>query len=130
MKKVGIAILVLVIIGGAIGFYLYNKPHRDYQEEEPAYTLNANELAISYAEDQTQANALYLDQVLVVEGVIIEKQEKGLIIEPNIFVTVSDTSFLRKVQEGDEIGIKGRVLGYDELLEEVKIDNATGVSGG
>ena len=130
MKKVGIAILVLVIIGGAIGFYLYNKPHRDYQEEEPSYTLNANELAISYAEDQTQANALYLDQVVVVEGVIIEKQEKGLIIEPNIFVTVRDTSFLRKVQEGDEIGIKGRVLGYDELLEEVKIDNATGVSGG
>jgi hypothetical protein len=127
MKKLAIGLVILVLVGLGIGVYLYNKPHRDFASEEAAYTLTADELAYYFNNDLESAKDKFLDKVVIVEGEVADKQEAGFIMEPGVYISLQDTAVFHRLQEGDEIGIKGRVLGYDDLMEEVKIDNASAI---
>jgi hypothetical protein len=125
MKKALWVILAVVVLGGAYALYQYNKPHRNYTEEEASIGLEGPRLIDDYMSDQAMADENYLDKIIEVKGVLIEKGVNSLVIEPGVYVSLSDTTNLDGLSEGDVIKIKGRVLGYDELMEEVKIDQAT-----
>ncbi len=77
MKKLLVIVLVIATIGGAVTFYLYNKPHRDVASEEAAHTLTADALFDAFDADEVGANALYLDKVVEVTGEVAEVTENG-----------------------------------------------------
>ena len=124
MKK-GILVVVVLVVVGAIGAYLYvfNKPHRDPSSETASYSLLANELAQEFSANTEAANQKYVDKVVEVKGVAMEVSDTYIIMDNVLNCSFLAGEDVSDIQAGDEITIKGRVIAFDDLLEEVKLDN-------
>lgn len=70
MKKLLIAILILAVIGGIVGYKMYNKPHTDIASTKPEITLTATELFNDFDQDEQMANEKYLGKIVEVSGTI------------------------------------------------------------
>lgn len=121
MKKIILAVLfLLVLIGGY--FYIY-KEHRDIAKEDVSYDVAVPTLFSEYQSNESAANTKYLDKTIVVSGKVtsLNKETLSLVVDEKLFAT-----FLDKIPSGIEpnsrIKVKGRLIGYDSLLEEIKMD--------
>ena len=127
MKKKKWILVVVILIGIAIfGYnYLY-KSHRDISSEEASFSITVAVLSADFKQDENTANAKYLDKTISVSGVVTEIDS---IANAIIIDEVLSASFEVKpnavVQKNEKITIKGRFIGYDELLEELKMDQVT-----
>ncbi len=123
MKKIVLIILALAVVGG-IGayFYVFHKPHRDLVNEEAALSEQANVLADKFRENVESANTVYLDQVLAIKGIAAEVHPDHILLEGGVYCTFAEDAQNPLVDPGSEVTIKGRVVGYDDLFEEVKMD--------
>jgi len=128
MKKVILSVLILVIIGAAYGFYLYNKKTPSLEGTKPFMSLTANELYQSFSLDETEAIKKYQNKVLQVSGEILSISQSDSI--SNIILNAEDALFggincsfnsLKIIsQKGDEIQVKGRCHGF---LNSVILNN-------
>ncbi|WP_394746685.1 OB-fold protein [Spongiimicrobium salis] len=127
MKKKKIAILgtilVVLAIGGFVYNYTFNSKHRDIANEEATATLSAKELFANFQNNESLATTNYLDNVIEINGNITNVEEDEVVLNDQIQVRFN-AGAMSEVKEG-VITIKGRCVGYDELLEMVKIDQAT-----
>lgn len=79
MKKYWIYIVILVIAGLAIGFYLYNKPHQNIRNSKADFRVEASGFFTEYEENEQEANTKYLDKIVEIEGIVrsVSTDEKG-----------------------------------------------------
>jgi len=123
IKKILKVAAVLAVIGGAVVVYQWNKPHRDMVGEKASLEISASELVTEYSQDEEKANAAYIDKVIAVKGVVAEADAEH--IKLNAGVSVSGDFSSSTAKNGDEVTVKGRITGYDELFEEVSLDNGS-----
>ena len=64
-------IVILVLMGGAAAYMLWNKPHEKV-EDQNATSITATDLADEFLQNEAKANRRYLGQVLEVKGKVIE----------------------------------------------------------
>jgi hypothetical protein len=128
MKRKKIIILILIILSiiilGLIYNYTFNSKHRDIAKEEASITLSSKELYSQFQKNELLATTNYLDKVIEIQGEITSIDEKEIVISNQIQVNLN-VQEMNKVINKTLITIKGRCVGYDELLEMVKIDQAT-----
>ena len=123
-KKVILFFLLICLVSFGVYKYVY-KSHRSISDEEASYTFKTNQLIEEYSRDESLANSKYLDKVIVVSGKVtqVNTAEKSITLDEKLSGLVIDD--LSNIKMGDSISIKGRFLGYDELLEEAKMDQIT-----
>lgn len=122
MKKL-IWILVILMIGAvAAYFYVFHKPHRDVAGEEAAYVITDDELVQQYLDDEKAANSLYLDQVVAVKGEITEVDGTHIKLSNGVYANLLNDVETASLQTGEMVVLKGRVVGFDALFEEVRLD--------
>ncbi len=68
MKKVLGIILLLAIIGGGVGYYLFNKPTESLKDAPAVLCVSADSLFASYEMDENGANTRFLDKIIEVDG--------------------------------------------------------------
>ena len=127
MKKsrvIATMLLSILLAAGIFVYYQFNKPHRDFSAEEAAYTLGAEELVNAYQQDPSLSDSLYVDQLVAVSGEISEIKENALLLSPGVYLSLDSTQSIEALSVGQQISLIGRVLSYDPLFEEVKMDNA------
>jgi hypothetical protein len=137
LKIVAILGVAGLLIGGGIGLYMFNKPHRNIQSADVDYTLTASEIVSEYLTDIDAANKKYLaadgdSKILEITGVVSKISEdfsgqkvvllKGEQVQAGVSATfTSETnSSLDDVQVDQTITIKGVIrsgASYDEDLE-------------
>ncbi len=137
LKIIAILGVAGLVIGGGIGLYLFNKPHRDVQSANTDYTLTVSEIVSEYLADKDAANKKYLaadgdSKILEITGVVSKISEdfngrkvvllKGEQVKTGVSATfTSETnSSLDDVQLDQKITIKGVIrsgASYDEDLE-------------
>jgi cell division protein YceG involved in septum cleavage len=124
-KVIVLAVIVLAIVMGVgVYDYTFNSKHRDIANEEATITLSAKELFSHFQKDELLATTNYLDKVIEIEGTITSIEEGEVVLSNQIQVRFK-TELMPKVVNEASIIIKGRCVGFDELLEMVKIDQAT-----
>jgi hypothetical protein len=115
------ALFGLLIIAILSGYYYLNQSHRNIKKEEAKYKVTAFELEDSFSTSGLQKQIS--DQVIQVSGRITELDEKTMTLDKLV-----EVSFIEKLPSGMETGmevaIKGRCVGYDDLLKIVKVDQA------
>lgn len=115
----GVFGLLIILIGG--GYFYLNQSHRNIQEEEVKYKVTSSELEESFKRSGSKTNIA--DQVIHTRGIITALDEKSVTLDKKV-----EIRFLKKlpagVEKGMEVTIKGRCVGYDDLLELVKVDQA------
>ena len=122
MKKVVIVIAIL-IIGAIVAYqYVFNKPHRDVAGEEASIQIEATQLITEYTNSAMEAKDAYLDQVVLVSGVVEETDDSGIKLASGVYCKMLPEEDFANLESGQSVTIKGRVIGYDDLFEEVKLD--------
>lgn len=72
MKKAVISLLLIGVIGLAIGYYQWNKPKEDMASSKAEATVEAGALLKEYAADEDAANTKYLGKTIAVSGQVKE----------------------------------------------------------
>lgn len=124
-RKIIIFLTILVIASVGLYFYAY-KGHRDIATEDADFELTVASLSKEFSQNDSLANSKYADKTIQIYGKIsnIDPSSHTIIIDEKLSVVFTD-SVLPKMNLHDPIKIKGRFVGYDDLLEEFKVDQAT-----
>lgn len=119
-----VAIALLLLCGAA---YLYNgvlyKEARNIQKEEAAHRLAAAKLLDEYKRDLSASDLSYLNKTIEVSGKVTQVSDSLLTLDSGITCSLNEK--IGKTIKGSQITLKGRCIGFDELMEEVKLDQCT-----
>lgn len=133
MKKNLKIFLIVAAIGLVSGlatvYYIFNMPHRDIENESPAYTLTASALFNEYNSDEDAGNLKFVNQVLQVQGEIVDISindfEVSFVLNDEMeavncaidsLSVVHSQAFLNDLKIGDQISLKGKCDGLDMIM--------------
>ena len=123
-KKLILGSLVIVLILALLGYnYVFNPSHRNIANEKAVTSMDALALQKEFQENETRANTRYLDQTIVIEGTVTAIQNNEITLDDSVLIHF-DSEKNEPLPIGVTTTVKGRCLGFDELLELVKIDQA------
>lgn len=126
MKKTGYLFILILLLLMSWAFYSYlYKNHRDIASEEGAFSVTANSIYAEFNTEEKAANTKYLDKTIEVSGVVtaIDIVENTIVIDEKMFVYFKDKLPVA-IKMKSNVKVKGRFMGYDNLLEEMKMDQA------
>ena len=122
LKK--IVIFGVIIMAAIIGYNYIYQDHRDIEHEKVEFFVSSEEIASQFVENVTASEQKYLNKTIEVSGLITEISKKDLTLDDKVFCQFSE-AIKTSVKNKSKIKIKGRVIGYDDLLEQVKLDQCT-----
>ncbi len=124
-KRILYVLLAVVLIGGAVGYTLWNKPHQDIGAAKADIAIDAVALYNEYNTDENAANAKYLDKVVAITGKVKEAAKDGdgsvkvsldagsdmgvVACELSPFASHARTDF----QAGEQVTFKGKCTGLN-----------------
>ena len=115
----------LFIIGSIIIYVIYNKPHKDFDKLPFDDTIESIDLVSFYQDNPDNANTRFLDKIILVIGTITDIEKNIIILDNSIVCTLDPSQIItQQININNEISVKGRCIGYDDLLEEVRIDHS------
>ena len=122
IKKIAAVLLIFLVFLFLSYKYLYHE-HRDISNEKALFSLTANEILKDFLLDESKANLKYLDKSITITGKItnIDTKNNTIVIDEKVFILLKKKQV---VKQSKVIIVKGRVIGYDSLLEEIKLDQA------
>ncbi len=125
IKITGIVILLFLLLGTAIVYQMYNKPHRSI-ESETALIISAENLALSYSKNEASADKKYLDKPIQVTGLIADiannQQNKQVVVLQGTDLSGVQCTLEQNnnaLKKGANVIIKGFCTGY---LTDVILD--------
>ncbi len=125
-KNIRFIILLVLLAGGFLTYnYLY-QGHRDISSEAPEFTMTVDDLYGQFVTNDSLANRTYSNQTIEIDGKVtaFDAATKTITIDEKM------SAVLRKkekatVAAGQAIKVKGRFVGYDDLLGELKMDQVS-----
>ncbi len=103
--------------------YVY-KDHRDIATESASFSLVSTELITEFTTDAETATKKYLDQTVELSGTVSSISDSYFTLNQSI-VCYTDSISISKLTSSQAIKAKGRFIGYDDLLGEIKFDQVT-----
>jgi len=128
LKKT-IIILSIVIVVGIVTFptiksYMVNNlGKRDIQSEETAFTLKTKDIVAEFTANEAAANKKYLEKPVAISGVITSVNAKEVVLDEIAICNFTTADVTLKT--GQNITVKGRVVGYDDLLGGLNLDQCS-----
>lgn len=124
-RKLMITLAIFVVLGLGLYLYMY-KNHRDIASENAEYAMTVKELQQQFNKNPESANKKYADKTIEVYGKItaIDLPNHMVTIDKKLSAVFKDT-ILPRLDLQKPIRIKGRFVGYDDLLEEYKMDQVS-----
>ena len=120
IKFLGIIIVVIIISFFSIRYYVYNAGRRDIQSEETAFEVSSDSILNDFTSNTTTSNKKYLEKTITVSGIITSVKGEEVILDNSVNCNLLTAS--KSLKKNQKVTIKGRVVGYDDLLGEVKLD--------
>ncbi len=117
--------LVFSCIATFLGYSYLNKPHRNIAEGKAIVHISAGELHEKFITPSPTEEDL-TDEIIELSGLVTEIEAPSTVfIEDKVQVDFDiEKQALEDSIHGSNIIIKGRCVGFDDLLEIVKIDQA------
>jgi hypothetical protein len=132
-KKIILFAGVLVcLLAGGTGYYLFNKPRTSAAETNTDDSVTARELYSTFARDESMANKLYVNKVLEVSGTVMQIDQNGQEVTVLLSAGKSDAGGVNcslssntaadLPKNGESIRVKGLCTGF---LMDVSLVDAT-----
>ena len=124
-KKVLIFVGILCLAGFGIYQYAY-KPQRNIGLEKPDFDISVPNLELEFVKSDSLANLKFLDKTISIYGKItnIDLSNKIITVDKKLLARFTN-SIPNTLQLQNSIALKGRVVGFDDLLEEIQMDQCT-----
>lgn len=126
IKKVLLILSFIVLVAFCyINFYVY-KDHRDINSESASFTVSVTKLHDEFLKDANTGTKKYADKTIETYGSItsLDLESNTIVLDKKLSVTMVD-KISNDFKVDQKIKIKGRFVGYDDLLEELKMDQST-----
>ena len=134
LKKILFAAIAVTVTISVAMYFVYNKPHKATDVAE--VTLTAQSLVSAFDQNETEANAKFLDKVIEVKGKVkevIEQDDSFILLlgDESSMSSVSCTldhksdSVAYGLKPGDEVVVRGICTGFlmDVVLVNCKVLN-------
>lgn len=121
MKKILLGLLALAILGGAYGYYEYNRGVESLEDKKADLSISGAELLKAFESNETEANKNYLDKVIELKGKVvkIEKstEKNSLYLETGnemsaVICEMENSQKIDNIKEGSIVSIKGKCTGF------------------
>jgi len=129
IKNLLILIIVGLVIGLSVVYYVFNKPHRDIEGETPYAKMEAKALFSEYNENEEEANLKYGDKVIQVTGKIVEiakdKNDVSFVLNDEMegvncsldsLMVLNSKDLINTYKIGNNITLKGKCDGFDMIM--------------
>ncbi|VXC11586.1 conserved hypothetical protein [Flavobacterium sp. 9R] len=122
-KKTTTVIVALLLLASAGSYFYYGflfKEARNIESEKPTLSTSATNLMNAYNSNQEKSDALYLNKTIEVTGKVTKETDSVVVLDNTVFCL-----FIQKKRNkllNSHLSIKGKCIGYDELFQEVKLD--------
>lgn len=125
MKKKLLIVCFFVIISTVLIYNYVYKSHRDISNEKESFAISVIDLKNDYRKNDSLANAKYLDKTIVIYGKItsLDLANRLLSVDTSLSAILKESGV--SLNLNDSIKLKGRFIGYDDLLEEFKMDECS-----
>lgn len=120
-KKIKIVAIILVVL--AVGFFSYNYVMtgggRDLEKEKSVFDTSAVDIFAEFSANAEMATTKYLNKAVEISGKVTSVNENVITLDEKVSCQLL---VIEEVALNSQVKIKGRITGYDDLLEELKLD--------
>jgi hypothetical protein len=118
-KVVFMASAMMVLTVGAVYVYQYiSMSPKDVVEITPEYVGDATEFNFLVTDNLSY----WTGKVVQIDGKVTELTEYGVVMNGTIFCQFENGDDLQSIVENQQINIKGKLVGFDEILMEIKLN--------
>ena len=111
------AMMVLTVGAGYVYQYISMSP-KDVVEITPEYVGDATEFNFLVTDNLSY----WTGKVVQITGKVTELTEYGVVMNGTIFCQFENGDDLQSIVENQQINIKGKLVGFDEILMEIKLN--------
>ena len=119
-KKIAIVSIALGLIGFSGYQYVMHGGARNLSTEETAFTVNATAITTEFSTNLESSNKKYLEKPIAISGKVTAVTGTQITLDNTVICSLKKQE--TSIKNNQSISIKGRVVGYDDLMGEVKID--------
>ena len=112
---------VFLIIGIIVLYNYVYKSHRNIEVEKASFIVTSEIILNEFSVNEEEASKKYLDEILEISGVVTSVSNSFLQLDSFINLYFNDTVNRNEMLK-KELRVKGRFIGFDELLKEIKLD--------
>jgi len=120
----GVALVLLSAIV-VLYFYVYQS-HRDINAEQATFETSVRELSQRFINNPDSSTLTYADQTISIYGNVtaLDLKQNTITLDNKLIATTSKEE-INRTKTGDLVKLKGRFIGYDELFNELRMDQCT-----
>jgi cell division protein FtsL len=115
-------ILLIFLVIAIIGYNYIYQDHRSIENENAEFVLTSDNLSNEFVINSVEAEQKYLNKTIEVSGLVSELNKNNLTLDGKLFCQFTNEI---NAQLKQNLKIKGRFIGYDDLLEQIKLDQCT-----
>jgi hypothetical protein len=123
VKKTVIIFLVTLLVGFSVFYYVFHFGARDLATEEALFTVTSKNITAEFASNVVGATKKYSDKAIAVSGIVTAVTDSIVTIDKTIICNFKSPDTTIKNEQA--ITVKGRLVGFDELMGELKLDQCT-----
>lgn len=119
-RRLLIGFISVLIILVSVYLYIMYGGKRNLANEKAIYTITTQDLSKEYIANIDASNTKYLEKAVAVTGKVVVINGNQVQLENAVVCNFNTLEKTIKVD--DLVTIKGRIVGYDDLMEEIKLD--------
>ncbi len=119
--------VALVMISAIVVLYFYvYQSHRDIDAEQAAFETSVSELSQRFINNPDSSTVTYADQTISIYGNVtaLDLKQNTITLDNKLIATTSKEE-INRAKTGELVKLKGRFIGYDELFNELRMDQCT-----
>lgn len=122
-KKIILAILVISILG-VLGYcYALYGGARNVSTEEAVFSVSSKSITNEFDSNIEKSNKKYLEKAIAIKGIVSKINGKQVIMDNSIICDLKELD--SSIKKDQIVTLKGRVVGYDDLMGEIKLDQCS-----
>lgn len=120
IKIILFALIAIVLIGSFAYNYVMHGGARNLTTEKTNFTVASSSITSEFITNVEAANKKYLEKAVAIKGTITASNGNEIILDENIICNLKDPDL--SIRNGEIVTVKGRIVGYDDLMGELKLD--------
>jgi hypothetical protein len=118
--KIATILAVILVLCFFSYDYVMTGGARDLTKEEPEFMVTSNDISAEFTANVAVATKKYSDKAIAITGIVTATSGKEVILGHSIICNMQEVD--PTIQKNQKVTLKGRVVGYDDLMGEIKLD--------
>lgn len=114
-----IFLFVFIVLAFTLYNYAMHSGKRNLESEKANFSITSSQINTEFNKNPEIASKKYLEKAIEIKGIVSEINNNQLILDHSI---VCQCALKLNVKKGEIVTVKGRFVGFDDLMSELKLD--------